>query len=302
MPKPSDLARARRSIAEDLALSAATGAPLLGCLGGLHRTEVRGEEFGLSYDLDRPVLVGAPGVVEVAVLADLALGGALRSTAGAGLPLPTISMTVQWDAGALGLVRSAGASAPCLRAGTSSAAARLLSAAGEVLGRAQGVFAVPARPFTGAAATMPWDESPTTSPSGTVAAQEADPDVSARIVDHAEHGAAEGWMSALTRSCTRWEPAGRGVFAPDPVMANRAGAVQGGVLFGLAVMAGGRAGHLDEADAVTASMDLLAPVSVTQALDVDTAVDASSTRTVFCDVRMSQAGRLVTRALAVFRR
>lgn len=310
-----DGTRCRSSVRHDVSRSAATGAPLIGCLSGLRRVAIAGRPFALGFDLERPTLRGGPGIVEVAALADLALGGAIRDATDRSLPLPTISMTIQLDRCSSRRTAAAAATAERASGSVAGADARLLSSDGQIVGRAQGLFAVPNRTRTRSVPPMPWDEWERPlqgSPSGpdfpetsTGSVGDSAPNGEAiveQVVEHSQRSPTASWVSHLVAQNLRCVREGVAELVPIAASANRGGHVQGGLLFGLAVLSNPSVHDFNPDDFVTGTMEFVGPGSPTESLTVHTEVFRATTRTAFCDVRIQQAKGLIAHASTVFRR
>lgn len=209
-----------------------------------------GEE-GRALAADGPGLAGA---TDLAMLADLAAGAALRGELGADRRLATTALTVQLLAplGALDqLVARAVTPATGGRRGTAGVE---LLANGAALGHAVVAFVV----LGGDLPPVPWEE-PAGAAERIVVRPEAALDETERATLALVRAAGPlSWSEALLRgACTR---AGTStVLQPSSLMANRAGGVQGGVLVGFAVLAA--SGSTDQFDAV--HVEFTAPASVT---------------------------------------
>jgi acyl-coenzyme A thioesterase PaaI-like protein len=215
-----------------LAASRASGAPPLAVLLGARRVRRTQADLELELDPDRPAATPL-GPLDVAVLADLALGGALRARFGADRVLPTVSLTLH-------LAQPRPPADVRVRAWGDGSANGLADARAEVVaggrpvGRALATFAVPARP--GRAAPLPWEVEPedhARPPQPTPKERR----LAADLVRAA--GDERSWAEELLlRCCRRDDHEDRELLClPAPVLCNRAGHIQGGVLFGLAAAA-----------------------------------------------------------------
>jgi acyl-coenzyme A thioesterase PaaI-like protein len=203
-------------------------APLLGLLLDLRQTVLNPSTIELGGDSPW----GPLGEAELATLADLALGSAIRDRLGPEIVLSTITL-------GLALHRVAAENAATARATVANATDGPLSAVAELhtpagrLGRAHATFA-PAR--TGSAAPLPWEAA---RPDGAVAAvAEDDLDAHEREVVAAVERLAGSGLQGLAGA--RWTSNGGAMEAeitPGLPLLNRSGNVQGGVLLGLATSA-----------------------------------------------------------------
>lgn len=116
---------------------------------------VRGTRADLELGFGPDRLATAPvGLLDVAVLADLALGGALRARLGAARVLPTVSLTLHLAAAHLPSGVRVRAWGDGTADGLADARAEVV-AGGRLIGRALATFAVPAPPSC--APPLPWE-------------------------------------------------------------------------------------------------------------------------------------------------
>lgn len=303
-PSPDDV---RRSVRRDLDRSLRTGAPPLGHLAGIHRVPAQDGSFALALDNSRPLLAGGPGIAEVAMLADLALGGVIRDRVGRALPLPTISMTLQIAPGRTSEVTRADGDCSTRGDRTSMSRVRLRSAPGEVIGDAQGVFALPALPYDGPARAMPWDSADTDDPddpggdvtSSVLGASDA-PLVNG-LVEHTAGDPRCAW--GTTHVMQQLDLQGDvPTLTPSTVMANRLGHVQGGVLLTTAVLAVAHRGGFPVATLVTATIDFIDPARLDTPLAAEVSISRTSRRSLFATVLLLNRARPCSQVTAVFRR
>ena len=288
----------RTSIERDLQTSSVTGAPPLGHLVGLHRLSEPDGGYALALDPDRAAMVGGAGLLEVAMLADLALGGVIRNRVGLAVQMPTISMTIQLTPHRVSEVASADGELTAEVGRTASARSRLSTAAGEIVGDAVGVFALPRLPYTGPGRSMPWD---VVGEEITDETKEFDDTVVEDIAAHAEGSPTVAWGTShvVQRLVTTGD---RREFAPDPVMANRLGHVQGGALFTAAVLAAAGKGGFSADSLATGTIAFLEPVRQREMINAEVTVIKSSGRSLFADVRLQQDDRTCCTVSTVFRR
>jgi hypothetical protein len=133
-----------------LALRRETGAPLLGLLLDLRQATVG----RAAIELEGLSVWGPLGVTELATLADLALGAAIRRRAGTATLLPTLTLTLELDRDAHGCDATVCAEAEPTVDGTAGAVGRLRGADG-VLGRCMATFVVGSREAD--VPPLPWE-------------------------------------------------------------------------------------------------------------------------------------------------
>jgi hypothetical protein len=291
--------RSRRSVQRDLADSARTGAPPLGHLAGLHRVQASGQQYALAFDLSRPAMVGGPGLFEVVMLADLALGGAIRDRVGPHIPMPTLSMSMVLAPGRLREVAYAdGECTTVSRSATSRS--RLCTAAGEVVGNAQGLFALPALPYRGPSRAMPWDSFDDVAPAPRDEATSRDREgVVEAIAAHAAGPSDRAW--GTSHHAAQLSTGVPRQLTPTALMVNRLGHVQGGSLLTAAVLAA--AGHGFPVDALAgATIDFVDAAHLDDAVLAGVDVHRVGGRTMFTSVTLGQRGRTCCHVTAVFRR
>lgn len=303
IPQNMDVAE---QVGRDIETSSRTGAPLLGCLAGLTRVGIdRDKAFALALDPARPAMLGQPGFLEVAMLADLALGGAIREDMQEPLQLPTVSLTVEIDGQDVGSARSASASAGPYARHSVAAAGNIYDAHSKVIGRCQALFAVPQK--STAVLSMPWERIRNSSgqleqsrPGIVIDAAS----VIKAVTSHAASTPEETWSSQHVKGRIQIEePSGVGTLSPDTTMLNRAGFVQGAVLFtfavqqGATISAGFELNHL-----ATVTMDFVAPARADNPILSRAFPTGRSGRTLFLRVELTQAGRVAAQANLVFRR
>jgi acyl-coenzyme A thioesterase PaaI-like protein len=292
----------RRSVLNDLWQCSQTGAPPLGHLVGLHRVPAIDGSLGLALDEHRPAMAGRPGILEVVMLADLALGGVIRNRIGLSFPMPTISMTIQLTPGRISEVARAEARSATPSERTASAHARLLTADGEAVGDAQGLFSLPPMPYQGPRRTMPWDSFDGLG-NGTHM-QEHDQPENGIIEDITGH--------ALSRPTRAWGTAHVGhqmtrdgefsVLTPTAVMANRLGHVQGGVLVTAAILAAAVCGGFPPESLAAATIDFLDAADLRSPIRARPSVLRQTKRSLFADVLLLQGPQTRCHVSAVFRR
>ena len=223
----------------------ATGAPWLPLLMGLERS---GSGPGMAeLRVDR---VGS--FLELAVLADFALGAALRTRAGPGAVMPTLTLTLQLWGHERAADMRVRAWAESVEGTVACARAELVGADGP-LGSGLATFAVagaevtPARP-------LPWED--------TAAPVESEPEAPGELSaeERAAVAALEGGEGLAERIASpEWVGPGRGRLEAGPLLLNRAGNVQGGVLAGLACVAARQAAGHPAARAASFHLAFLRP-------------------------------------------
>lgn len=301
----------RRSIRRDLARSSQTGAPPLGHLAGLHRIFTTPETYALAIDLERPLMNGGPGILEIAMLADLALGGAIRNEVGRTLPMPTISMTLQLAPGQSSQVAWADGECTARHDRTALARSRLRNADGAIVGDAQGVFALPAIPYEGPGRAMPWDLPTDGATADTLTATDCEITSSAseatdqtlvdRLAAHAGLDARCAWGTAHVGE--QLTVAGDEVaLTPTEPMANRLGHIQGGVLFTTAVLSAARQGRFSVDSLVTGTIEFIDAAQLDEQLIAQVSILRSSGRSFFASILLVQGERTCCHVSLVFRR
>lgn len=304
----------RQSVRADLQAADQTGAPPLGHLAGLRRRDIRDDARGtggyaLELDPARPALAGGAGVLEFAMLADLALGGVIRNQVGLALPMPTVSMTVQFAPGRTREVLWADGQCTVQLERTATARSQLFTAAGEVVGDAVGVFALPKLPYEGPGRAMPWDLALNTErQQGQVHADEQVEPLSSdqealagSIQRHAAGDPAWAWGSQHVAEQLKCA-AGRFALAPTPPMVNRLGHVQGGVLFTAAVLAAARTAEFPVETLTTATIEFIEAADLDGPLVPEVTILRAGGRSLFASTVVVQDGRPRSHVSAVFRR
>jgi len=299
----------RRSVSRDLAESSYTGAPPLGHLAGLHRLPTDGT-YALALDPDRPLMAGGAGILEFAMLADLALGGAIRNQVGRALPMPTVSMTLQLTPGRTNEVARADGECTARLGRTATARSQLRTVAGDIVGDAQGVFALPRLPYDGPGRPMPWDLPPEDALDEGVPGAEGDlsswtPGANEealveRITAHAAGSPAHAWGTAHVEEqmTVGMDP----LLTPTAPMANRLGHIQGGALFTTAVLAAARADEFSVDSLVTGTIEFIEAASLDDVVVPEVCVLRASSRSLFASIRLVQGGRTRCHVTTVFRR
>lgn len=305
MPGVESVQEVRRSVRRDLKAASRTGTPPLGHLSGMHRVPTEGGVFAVAFDAMRPAMAGGPGICEIATLADLALGGAIRTRLGAAVPMPTVSMTLQLVPGSASRVSWAEADCPARPVRTTPSRARLLAASGEVVGDALGVFSLPPLPYDGSAAAMPWESWARPGPDLDGSEHEDLRPEEAEILDglaaHALGSPRRAWGTAHVGQRTASH---EGLFSmtPSSVMTNRAGHVQGGALLGTAVLMAASRGDFPAESLVTATIDFLGATTVDAPVCARPEVLHATRGSLFCSVTLEQVHRPRCQVSAVFRR
>lgn len=285
-----------------LATVRTTGAPALGCLAGIQAIQSPEEGRALGF-ADIP---GAQrlGVVEMAMLADLALGGALRASVGLDRPLPTLSLSLDLAGtprAASDLTAHTMQSAIGDGLGTAGA---VLHNAGETVGHASATFAIPSR---GSQPVMPWDD--LEPPQVRQALRRADltnaENAVVRTILAAEATTdAESWGDRLVRDSSEHTRRDHGIslrFTPSPVTTNRAGSVQGAVLFALAAHAAA-AGDTESLELASGQMRFVSPTDASHDVLANASIEYASRRTVFVRCHLTQATTIRASVGFVFRR
>ena len=261
--------------------------PGLATLAGLTRVATE-DPAACALRLGAPTAYGM-GLADVAMLADFALGGALRRLLGAGRILPTLTLTIEADAPDTprNVEVHGHADRPVNGLGRAHGA---LFDDGSVAGRCLATFAVPRSGIT--ADPLPWEE-----PGGSARTDEAERAVPALARDLGLSPDGEQSLSeALLRSCCIDLEDGIRL-QPSPALANRAGSVQGGVLFWLAARAA-RVG----ACGACGSLRFIAPAHIGEPMTATAHVSGAERGAVTAHTEIGQRGRLVASGLFTYRR
>jgi acyl-coenzyme A thioesterase PaaI-like protein len=309
--RPDDL---RRSVCRDLAWSSLTGAPPLGHLAGLHRMPTNDGSYALAIDPSRPFMAGGAGILELVMLADLALGGAIRNQVGLTLPLPTVSMTLQLAPRGTSEVAWADGECTSQLDCTATARSRLRNAAGDIVGDATGVFALPRLPYDGPGRPMPWDV-PTDATSdrdgdGALNRDEGAPSswvpgpaeevLLNRVTAHADGSQETAWGTSHVKE--QMATGDALALVPTELMANRLGHIQGGALFTAAVLAAARVGEFPVESLVTGTIEFIEAARLGALLVPEVTVLRASGRSLFASVLLVQDGSTCCHVTPVFRR
>ena len=310
MPVQTSHDEVRRSVSRDLAESSHSGAPPLGHLAGLHRGPTTDGTYALALDPDRPLMAGGAGILEFAMLADLALGGAIRNQVGRTLAMPTIAMTLQLTPGRTKEVAQADGQCTARLDRTATARSQLRTVAGDIVGDAQGVFALPRQPYHGPGRAMPWDIPPGDTHDENPSSSDVDLSSWApgateemlvdRITAHAAGSPAHAWGTAHVEEqmTVGHDP----VLTPTAPMANRLGHIQGGALFTTAVLAAARADEFSVDSLVTGTIEFIEAASLGDLVVPEVSVLRVSSRSLFASILLVHGGRTRCHGTTVFRR
>lgn len=293
-----------------LSLARSTGAPALACLAGLLPTPASAGRFALGLGA-RPGQQRT-GLVELAMLADLALGGALRQRVGLTRPLPTLSLTLD-----LGGPLEQEKPSPTVVVGETSSAEHGVATAGGsvqghsgVVGHCTATFAVPSR---GEQDELPWDrpagvQTSTNTATACTTASELLPDRATEEADralaralHAADSASQSWGDYLLARATTTN-GDDAVLSPSAVMTNRAGNVQGGVLFALAANAGAPDDAASPPWPTSATMRFLRGADAGTPITAVAELQHATRRTVFTEVLLIQSDEIRAVASLIYRR
>ena len=240
-PAPTEpvLARALSAVGRNRALGLHFYGHFIG-IGGRQAAEGRAE---LAIEGD-PASDGTMGVsaVALATLADLAIGSAIRSHIEPGSRLGTVTLSVQHPLDPVsGPIVALGEAEPAPGAGKSGRCL-LTTADGTVVGYAQGYFAALPPPPGVALSLLPWERvNPPPVPIPTLAdldEQEAAAVAAARAAGNRARRRGTSISDELLHF--NWHPAVEGSASGEltigPELANRVGHIQGGALYGAAVI------------------------------------------------------------------
>lgn len=236
----------RAAVATAAARTEREGGHFVGHLLGLHaagRMSPQRSELRLAPLLDLP-LDGA--ILPIGVLADLAPGAALRSEVGAEALTATASLSIAWRAASDLTPAAVRGRAEALGAlgGWGSGRCALEANDGTVVALAQATYAL-VQPPKGGVAAPPWERQ-VTPPT-----READVDGPAWVADAADWLGADSersvalpaWDAICGLDDTSWRRTDDGEFSVGlgngPMQRNRAGHIQGGVLYAAAAVAAG---------------------------------------------------------------
>lgn len=256
----------------------------------------------------RPLALAPPSdriaTMEIAMLADFALGGALRRTTGPDHPLPTVTLDLQLT----GEVRSASqlvtwpSSTVAIEGGLGSATASI-EEGDVVLGQCSALFSV--SPSATRVAPLPWDvdtEGEATS-TGEEQLTLAERNLVGLISGHAGTSGSRSWSESLIESLFAPRAAGeaRRSVTPEAFMTNRGGFLQGGVLFAVAAHAALEGGG-DALRLASGHIEFISSAIPAAELTVSVEPLHETRRTVFTRAFVHQDGRLVANASFVARR
>ncbi|MFE0726113.1 PaaI family thioesterase [Streptomyces sp. NPDC058794] len=300
----------QQTVLTDIEQSRRTGAPPLGHLVGLHRIATPGSAFTLAFDLSRPALAGGASILEVAMLADLALGGVLRNSVGLTVPMPTVSMTIQLHPGQMSSIVTAEAEVTALAQRTALSRGRLCTGDGAIVGDAQAVFALPALPYDGPGRSMPWDTWVQAQTDGVGLPEQAETEEGAwpgcerlpeQIAAHASDNPVHAWGTTHIREHMTQSGSGAAM-TPTVQMANRLGHVQGGALLTAAVIAAEQNSDFTVDNLVTTTIEFLDAARLEAPVLAAVRVLRQSGRSLFVSIVLKQDDRTCCHISAVFRR
>lgn len=245
------------------------------------------------------------------MLADLALGGAIRHRVGLALPMPTVSMTIQLTGRPVREVRWA--EGECAGWGRRSAGARsrLFSETGVPVADAVGVFALPRLPYEGSGREMPWDlplDEPVVPGEEPLAEQDDREDSlpgQAQLVESIDtHAASRPEVAWATQHVMDRMGSHDGSHELDPsaAMVNRLGHIQGGVLFTAAVLAVARQSGFSVESLSTGTIEFIAAAELGSSLVPRVNILRAGGRSLFATVVLEQGGRVCSHVSLVLRR
>ncbi|MGC1212699.1 MAG: acyl-CoA thioesterase domain-containing protein [Micromonospora sp.] len=297
----------RQTIA-DLTLSRATGAPFLALLTGVRSVPTAAARSALSFDPRRPSLSAGAGLLDVAMLADLALGAALRRQVGGDRLLATITLTLHLGPATPYQDVAVPSSAGGIAHGVGAARGEFVRD-GQLIGQCLATFAVGAG---GAAATpLPWERSApppdaVVPPGGLPDALTPDErEVLAAVGELARAGTGDGrsWSEELVAQRCMAGPSGGSVrLRPSLAMRNRAGRVQGAVLFGLACASAVGTVTPVPIRTVSGHLEFLASAAADAPIDAEPVLLRATRQLFFVRSDLRQGDRLVASASFVFQR
>ncbi|MEQ4724165.1 hypothetical protein [Nonomuraea sp. B19D2] len=246
------------------------------------------------------------GLLDIAMLADLALGAALRSRLGAGRPLPTLTLTLELDPVRLPTGTSVRGWSEPVTAGLGRTYGVILHE-GRPIGRCLALFAV--AESAPDLAPMPWETPGGARSAEGRAAETLSETERAMLAALPARGAPElgkdfSWTDALLAAACTDDPdmPGDTLLSPNAAMLNRSGQVQGGVLFWLAAtaaLAGAAAGGRPRL--VSGRLQFLSAARPVSPLSASPTVTHVTRRTSFARTEIQQDGRPVASGEFVFR-
>lgn len=293
-----------------------TGAPFLACLMGVVPVQDTPATVELRLDAAVAALGAGVGLLDVAMLADLAIGAALRSSRGLDRVTPTVTLTLHLDA--VPAARDVSVRAWDTDSSSEVVGSRAdVVSGGRVVGQALAVFAIPGS--AARSAPMPWETggTPRTPRHASVGRALQHLTVEERevveAVEQAALGSTQGGPSwteqLLARACT--VPAHEGDAAatgavtrlhPTLAMRNRAGAVQGAVLFALSATVATAAVAPARVRVLSLHMDFVSAADAAVPVDAEPTLVRTTRRLSFLRVEVRQGGRTVATAGVVLAR
>lgn len=301
LPVPTDL-QIRRALGH----SRRTCAPLLGCLLNLEPAPSALGGVGLQVDQS---ISEVTGLLEVAVVADFALGYSVRQAMQEtrwAVPTIGISINLTAELPVYGAARVSATRATVHTSTSLSSATGLAhTSTGASIGHCSALFAVPHRQ---AVEPLPW-ELPLTEKSSwlpsAVDEHNGDDDETVGVICQAVAKAGhedKSWLDVLLDLVSPVvERSGHieRLFLDSALVANRAGHIQGGVLFALgAVSPFGR----DSAGPICGDMKFLRPARADLPLRIETNGEDRGRRTEFVSTHLYQGDAIVATGSYVFRR
>jgi hypothetical protein len=281
-------ANVREHVLATIGFARRTDAPLLGCLIGAHQASASEPTLGLSYVLD-----ALAGPTELGVLADLSLGIPVRAHYGLDYRLVTASLDVALSIPCPPLAQLRITPDPTTSAsptGTHLSAGHIVTQSDKNNGASTGICSAVFGARGGGLARLPWETGLRTEPRDRLTDDQlTGPELQViNTLTSSAQAPGTALLNAAT-SLTRDRP----TLQPTPTMANRAGVVQGGVIFGFALTAGLRSAS---PAAFSAHVDFVGPASTDHPVEAQTTVLRSGTRQQLSRVDLTQHGELVATA------
>jgi len=297
------LARALRAVGRNRALGLHFYGHFIG-IGGTPGADGRAE---LAIEGD-PATDGATGVsaVALATVADLAIGSAIRTHLEPGCRLGTVTLSVQHPLGPVSGPIIARAEAEPAPGDGKPGRCLLTTADGTIVGHAQGWFAALPPPPGVALSLLPWERvDPPPAPIPPLAdldEQEAAAVTAARAAGDRARRRGTSISDELLHF--DWHPAVEGAASGEltigPELANRVGHIQGGALYGAAVIVAMQALGVMSSALVDGHYQFIRPADG-KVLHGEGKVLRQGRMAAFVETRLSVDGRLVGTGLFSFR-
>ena len=274
-----------------------TKAPALAFLSGICNLTPGSPTMTLAFE---PPEAGSKrmAVVDIAMLADYALGAAARHFIGRDHTLPTLTLTLQLAQHDDGARISADGTAVSAGDGYIVSAIGTLRDGANAVGHCAGTFAK----GPSGAPPLSWEQAAALTLDPIDAAALTPVEASAREIIERDRGSVTSWSERLFRAaCTPLpgDDPSRVRLDATPLLTNRAGGVQGGVLMALADLAAQRLANSDVL--VSIHMDFITAGDVTKPITSRGRILRAARRTTACAIELEQDGRVVATATSLHR-